>query len=163
MHDAIEQRRESIASYLEALPYPSKARGVIVAIDGQFVATDLFDKASTLKRLWKRLVTGYAMDAIWRPKGKTKSFSKKAAQVLLEHVAEIECEPCPTVGLGKDWRFEAEDVVGQALVVNRTSVHLSVFPNVGEDDPARIGRGILPPSRRRRSRQAGDVDPPLQH
>lgn len=130
MHDVVEQRRESITSYVEALPFPAKARGVVVAIDGQLMAVDLFDKPQTLERLWPRLVTGYALDAIGRPKSKAGSFSKKAAQVLLEHVGEIECQPCPSVGLGKDWRFEAEDIVGQALVVGRTSAHLSAFPNV---------------------------------
>ena len=159
MHDVIEQRRESIESYIEALPYPSKARGVIVAIDGQFVATDLFDKAPTLERLWKRLVTGYAVDAIWRPKGKTKAFSRKAAQVLLDHVGEIECQPCPTVGLGEDWRFEVEDVVGQALIAGETSVHLSVFPNVDGQRHDEADRRIVPPSRRRRGRGSppGDI------
>jgi len=160
MSDVVEQRREAFEAYVKALPYPSKARGVVVAIEGKLAAVDLFDNARTLEKLWDRLVTGYAMDAAWRPKGKSGSFSKKAAQVLLEHVGEIDCQPCPTVGVGEDWRFEAEDVVGQALVANRTSIHLSVFPNINEDGPARIGRGILPPSRRRRGRgmPPGDVE-----
>jgi len=152
MSDVVEQRRDAFDAYVKAIPYPPKARGVVVAIEGKLAAVDLFDKAQTLEKLWDRLVTGYAMDAAWRPESKSGSFSKKATQVLLEHVGETECQPCPTVGIGEDWRFEAEDVVGQALVVNRTSIHLSVFPNIGEDGPARIGRGILPPSRRRRDR-----------
>ena len=158
MSDVVEQRKESFEAYVRALPYPKRARGVVVAIDGKLAAVDLFDKSQTLEKLWDRLVTGYAMDAAWRPKGKSGSFSKKAAQVLLEHVGEIDCQPCPTVGVGEDWRFEAEDVLGQALVVNRTSVHLSVFPNIGEDDPARIDRGILPPSRRRHGRSTPPGD-----
>ena len=152
MSDVVEQRKESFEAYVKALPYPPKARGVVVAIEGKLAAVDLFDNAQTLEKLWDRLVTGYAMDAAWRPKGKSGSFSKKAAQVLLEHVGEIDCQPCPTVGVGEDWRFEAEDVLGQALVANRTSIHLSVFPNTVEDEPTRLGRGILPPSRRRRDR-----------
>ena len=81
------------------------------------------------------------------------AFTAKGATALLEHVGEIECRPCPSVGLGKDWRFEAEDVLGQALVVQRTSVHLSAFPNadLDEDREGRSRRSrIMPPSRRRR-------------
>ena len=158
MSDVVEQRREAFEAYVKAIPYPPKARGVVVAIEGKLAAVDLFDKAQTLKKLWDRLLTGYAMDAAWRPKGKPGSFSKKAAQVLLEHVGEIDCQPCPTVGVGEDWRFEAEDVLGQGLVVNRTSVHLSVFPNPGGDEPRRVSRGILPPSRRRRNRSTPPDD-----
>jgi hypothetical protein len=39
--------------------------------------------------------------------------------------------------VGEDWRFEAEDLVGQALVAEGVCVHLSAFPN-----EARDGRGL---------------------
>ena len=156
MHDAVEQRRESIDSYIKALKYPKESRGVIAAINGRFVAADVFDKAATLKRVWPRLITGYALDALGRKGKKGRAFTAKGATALLEHLGEIECRPCPSVGMGKDWRFEAEDVLGQALIVEKTSVHLSVFPNAGsgEGRQTRTRRArIVSPSRRRRSRQ----------
>ena len=113
MRDVVEHRRESLDQYVAALPYPEDACGVVVAIDGTFVAADIFDRPDTLRRIWPRLVTGYAMDAIGHGKDNPGTFSAKAASVLLEHVGEIECTPCPSVGAGKDWRFEAEDVVGR--------------------------------------------------
>jgi hypothetical protein len=116
---------------------------------------DLFDKTGTLKSIWSRLVMGYAMDAAARAKAegeKDKICTAKGAGALMEHVGEIDCRPCPSVGVGEDWRFEAADILGQALVVDGTCVHLSVFPNdfPGEDEAS--GPGILPPSRRRMNR-----------
>ena len=151
MRDVVEHRQKTFDSYIQALPYPQGARGIIAAINGKFVAADIFDKPETLKSVWSRLLTGYTMDAICRQEEKTGSFSAKAASVLLEHVGEIECDLCPSVGVGKDWRFEADDIIGQALVANRTCVHMCIFPNEEKNgfESGFIPR-ILPPSRRRR-------------
>jgi len=129
MRDVVEHRREYLDQYMEALPFPDGACGVIAAIDGTFVAADIFDRPDTLERIWPKLITASAMDTIGRGKDKPGRFSAKAASVLLEHLGEVECTPCPSVGLGKDWRFEAEDIVGQALMANRVCVHLCAFPN----------------------------------
>ena len=147
LNDAVRQRQGSIAGYVDALQYPPGAVGVVVAIDGQFSVMDAFDKPDTLQRMWIRLVTGYVIDAISGPPDQSRTFSLKAAETLLEQVGEIPCTPCPTVGVGQDWRFDSTDIVGQALAVDGVCVHLGVFPRVGRSSkPA--GPGILPPSRR---------------
>ncbi len=158
MHDAVEQRREWLGAYVEALPYLPQARGVVAAINGRFVALDLLDKPATMQRIWPRLITGYAMDAIAARQSKEKSspivFSAKAVSALLDHLGEIDCHPCQSVGVGQDWRFDAEDVLGQALIAEGSCVHLSAFPSQqlhGEQCPP---HSIQPPSTRRRSRRA---------
>ncbi len=167
MHDVVEQNQDSLNTYVKALTYPAGTCGVIAAIAGRFVAFDLFDKAQTMEQVWPRLVTGYAMDAIYRRRAdgkiamKSKTFTAKGAGALLEHLGQVPCMPCPSVGLGDDWRFEAPDILGQALIVSadgenspgeqapRVCVHLSAFPNdLGTSDPGH-GHAILPPSRRR--------------
>ncbi len=163
MHDVFEQRQESFDAYVDALEYPKGACGVIAAINGRFAATDVFDKAETLQQIWRRLITGYAMDALARKrvdsKADTKSFTAKGAKALLEHMGEIECEPCPSVGVGRDWRFEAEDIVGQSLVAKRVCVHLSVFPNEDDDRVRRsCSPRIMPPSRRGRRSDSSPED-----
>ena len=153
MHDAIEQRRTSIEEYLSALPCPADARGVLVAVGGQFVALDLFDRPATLGRIWPRLVTGYALDALTETEPASDEFSADSGRALLEQVTSAACTVCPTVGLGEDWRFEAETTFGQALIADGVCVHLSAFPGVAEGRDARIEGRILPPSFRRRRPQ----------
>jgi len=153
MHDAVEQRRDSLEDYMKALPCPADARGVFVAIGAKFAAVDLFDRPDTLCRVWPRLVMGYALDALARLDREEKPFSPKGPQVILERAGQIPCEPCPSVGVGQDMRFEAEDLVGQALVAEGVCVHLSIFPNENRDGHAagRLEQQIVPPSRRRRN------------
>jgi hypothetical protein len=65
--------------------------------------------------------------------------------------------------VGEDWRFEAKDLVGQALVAEGVCVHLSAFPNEDRDGrgAGRTEQQIVPPSRRRRNRRGppDDVTP----
>ncbi|MCP4713074.1 MAG: calcium-binding protein [Planctomycetes bacterium] len=48
MKDVVDQRQETLENYVEALPYPEGTRGVIVAINGKFVALDLLDKSTAI-------------------------------------------------------------------------------------------------------------------
>lgn len=162
MRDVVEQRRESFDAYVDALPYPNNARGVIAAVNGAFIAADIFDNPQTLRGIWPRLITGYAMDAISRREDKSSPFTAKAAEVLLEHTGEIECSALASVGLGKDWRFEAADIIGQALIAKRTCIHLSIFPNDSETNSQpqnTCATRIHPPSRRRRNRNRPENPP----
>jgi hypothetical protein len=158
MSDAVRQRAQAFEPYVNALGYPQGARGVIAAVNGKFAAADVFDSPETLERIWSRLITGYAMDAVAlksTEKPKTaRSLTAHGARMLLEHVGEIGCDVCPSVGLGKDWRFEAKDVVGQGLVARKACVHLSIFPNDDSNQDDRRPSRIVPPSRRRRGRSS---------
>ncbi len=155
MRDIYEQEQESFAACVAALPYPAGAAGVIAAINGRFVALDLFDNLETLESIWPRLITGYAMDALaarrGKPAARQKAFSANGATALLDRLGQIPCDLCPTVGLGKDWRLEAPDLVGQALVAKATCIHLSAFPSEDQGRQQQAGPGprILPPSQRR--------------
>ena len=151
MYEIIEKRRESLDAYAENLRYAKNACGVIAGINGRFVAADVFDNPRTLERVWRRLVTGYAFDALGQPGGGSPAFTMKAAEVLLEHVGELDCQPYPSVGHGEDWRFEVEDVVGQAMIAEETCVHLCFFPNADAlERPDTPKPQMPPPSKRRR-------------
>jgi len=149
MADAMATLAEVLRRYQAALPYPSGACGVVAAVCGRFVAMDAFDSPSTLEAMWPRLVASYAMDAENAKNKAGRTFSAKAAEVLLEHVAEQQCQSFETVGMGRDVRFEAEDVLGQALRVEKRLLHVSVFPRTkGRPCGARLGPCIRPPSQR---------------
>jgi len=151
MSDAMATLGEVLGRYHEALPYPSCACGVVAAVCGRFVAADAFDSPSTLEAVWGRLVASYAMDAEAARDTVGKTFTAKATEVLLEHVAEQQCQGFKAVGLGRDLRFEAEDVLGQALCVEDAMLHMSAFPPTAQGEhTARPGQRILPPSQRRR-------------
>jgi len=160
LHAAREQHADRLEAYFEAMRYPAGARGVFVAIRGRFAAMDLFDKAETLEKLWSRLVTAYAMDALAVRHRPAKAESSVSPQAVIEWVGQLSCDPCPSVGVGEDWRFGSDELVGQALVAEGVAVHLCVFPNPEQGldaDGRESGSRIHPPSRRRRGRGGGTV------
>ena len=131
-----------------------------VLINAGFVALDLFDKPETLERVWPRLLTGYALDALAILGRKDVPIERRGAAPILAGLGTLACQPCPTVGVGEDWRFESAEFVGQALVAQGVCVHLSAFPNdnyrgSGETRPE---QPIQPPSSRRRGRRCPPDD-----
>lgn len=154
MKDAFDQRSRDFGSYVRALPYPEGARGVMAAISGRFVALDVLDQPETFKQIWKRLVTGYAMDAMRRRSRDYKPFTEKSAKFFIDSIGECEVSAFGASGLGRDLRFESDQILGQALVVDDVLVHMSVFPNDEQNRAAGPrGRRIMPPSYRRRPRR----------
>lgn len=151
MSDAMAARDEVLGRYHAALPYPSGTCGVVAAVAGAFVALDAFDSPSTLEEIWPRLLASYAVDAEAAKDKGGKPFTAKAAEVLLKHVGDQQCQAFDAVGLGRDLRFEAEDILGQALHVDNHLLHLSVFPPANyQPQEVDLGLRIRPPSRRRR-------------
>ena len=159
MSDVVKQRRESIENYLKALDYPTGARGMVAAINGKFAALDLFDKPGTLERIWSRLLGGYAMEAMIGMSDRHEPFTTKGTRELINHLCEVECHPFPSVGVGKDWRFEADKILGQALVAEDVCIHLCAFSNMdGNRRRARRPGVMAPPHLRRRMRGSRNDD-----
>jgi hypothetical protein len=128
MADAFEQRREDLNSYVTELSCPHDAIGVVALAHGQFRALDLFDRPSTLQRVWPRLVVGYAIDAVAAADPATANQTRINASGLLDCLRPTECAARGGVDLGEDWRFDSNDIVGSALVAQGTALHLSAFP-----------------------------------
>ena len=160
MHETFVARKAALDEFLRAMPYPAQARGVMVFIGGGFAALDVFDRPETLERLWPRLLRGYALDVMARRNMPDMARMHVAPAVVMERLRLMACRPCPSVGMGEDWRFEADDFVGQALIVGETCVHLCAFPNANPGGSQSHGPAahIRPPSQRRRQKRPPKSD-----
>jgi ribA/ribD-fused uncharacterized protein len=161
MSDVAKHMGATLREYVRALPYPEKARGVVVSVDGRLASLDLFDRPETLERMWERLVMASAVDAVLGLSARAREnaqelLTDESVSTLLERLGKIPCEKYPGVGVGMDWRFEAENLTGLALVAAPACVHLSAFPTAA----LRHGSSSLPRSdrhTRERSAHANDV------
>ncbi len=154
MKDVFDQRAADFEGFVKALPYPAGARGVMAAVSGQFTALDALDKAASFERIWTRLVTGYAVDAVRQRNQDARPFSERNARGILDSLAACRVARFKAVGLGSELRFESDQVLGQALVVDDVLVHMSVFPNEQQHRGTHDSGGhIMPPSFRRRPRR----------
>lgn len=65
MSDTYAERRGDVEELLAAFPAPEPQQtGVIACVGGRPLVLDAFDRPDSLARLWDRLLSGYAMDAL---------------------------------------------------------------------------------------------------
>jgi hypothetical protein len=125
-HALYEKWQPEFADYEARLRLPENACGVAVEIDGLLEAVDLFDKPSTLHKLWPRLVRSYVLAALGPrvPQGK-----KTDVKALLERMLSSGGESYEPVGVGTTIRLAHAEAAGAALMCEGQLVHLSVFAN----------------------------------
>jgi hypothetical protein len=149
MHDVIIDKEEEIKSFADNIPYIEGSSGVIVIINEKIVCADIFGDHKTLKKLWKKLISSYALDALDECKESSKPIDHEAVLLFLKDLEGLEYEEFKSPGLGKDIRFENKKYTGSALVCDNKVIHLSAFRRENKEDK-RYNR-MQRPSRRYRN------------
>jgi len=96
-----------------------------VYLAGRWVGADLLASADLFARVWPRLCSGYAADAIGRKPGSRLAPSPGA---VLQRIASCPAELAPAVGLGSEHRLVGLQTAGAALVADDRLAHLMAFP-----------------------------------
>jgi hypothetical protein len=123
-HALYEKWQSELEDYEARLRVPENASGVAVEVDGLLQTVDLFDKPSTLHKLWPRLVKSYLLTALYSgvPQG-----TKTNVKGFLERILSSQGESYEPVGVGTTIRLTNAEAVGAALVCEGQLVHLAVF------------------------------------
>lgn len=128
---ALQEMYKDYASRLQEvlakISAPAGCHGAAFVIDGKIVAADLFDKQSTLNKLWSKLIKSYAMDALEDPRDKRKAVQPEQISEWVKAVGAAKQKWFDSPGLGYDVRIEGKDLIGAALVVEEHPVHLELF------------------------------------
>lgn len=127
MADTYESHRDRLAEFHGRLSYPEGATGLAVGIGKRIVSVDLFDKPSTCRQVWDRLLTGVIMDAV------EESATEDRADAADVHKAlgllrDASWNKTTAVGTGDEYRFDTQDDQhASALVFRNTVVHGSLI------------------------------------
>ncbi len=144
LHETYRRHEEELEKMIEGLvPLPGQL-GVAVYIKNSFVCIDLFDQPGTLEKLWTRLLKSYAIEAL-DTGGRRDGATGPEPEKIIEAIDRSEYMTYPSVGLGKDLRLNAPEIVGAGLLVDEQIVHLSVFKTEENERRGNIGS----PRRRR--------------
>jgi len=128
--DYQEHQRSDLDAYLaEFKPEPDQV-GVMVLINGRLQGMDAFGRKITWQGVFKKLIRSYAMDAIVRTAVDPApgSGALLTPESFLQAVAGAPRESFDSVGEGKDIRIETDSVIGAALVLNESLLHITAFP-----------------------------------
>lgn len=122
--------------------YPEDCTGLAVAVDGHLIAVDCFGRADTMKKVFGRLVQGYAAEALRSDflKASGKSSASEAAphrqvpaerdqvKTFLDEVAAGDPQAVPGIALGTDIRAQAADWSAAILGHQDAVLHAELFP-----------------------------------
>jgi len=167
MRDVYEKRKDEMDAYLKAFTCLPSQKGLMIFIGGRVVGFDYLSKGSAFAGLFPKLVKSYAMEAWLESRDKKKeegaeagkdaakdadaiagAVAMDAAQVkaFIADAAKCGEKSYDSVGLGKDYRYNGFKIVGSALAVDDTVIHMAFF-RMTENEKA----GNMAGSNRRRS------------
>ena len=126
LHQAYQDRSAGLDAILQGLPAPEGACGAVFACAGRIAGADLFDKPSTLAKLWPKLIRGYALDALEEDTA-APPVTPAAVKDWLRTALEAKAEAFKSPGVGDDVRLEGKGLVGAGLFVGDHPVHVELF------------------------------------
>jgi hypothetical protein len=124
MADVQAAREDDVTAMVDGSSPLAKQRGVAVAIGGQVVSVDLFDRASTMAAYWASLVRGYALDAVGAPAADPPG--RRAVVSVFDALRSARTKRVRAVGLGDEIHASSSSVTAGALVWDDVCVHLAV-------------------------------------
>lgn len=127
MADSFEAHQRQIDEIAEQFQYPEDAVGVAVALGDKIVAVDLFDKAATCRKVWRRLLSGFILEAL-EPIVETGQATQPAVEDTLAALRNSSWEQVQPVGDGEEYRVKAENrTQASALAFGDSLVHGSLL------------------------------------
>jgi hypothetical protein len=127
LHQAYADHEGRLSFILGELPAPEGCCGAVFAFSGRIAGADLFDKPTTLTKLWNKLIRAYAIDALEVPEDQQATVTVAAVQEWLQSAGRAKMQPFKSPGLGEDVRLHGDHLVGAGLVVEEQPVHVELF------------------------------------
>jgi len=97
----------------------------MVKVKGAIVGMDFVSSSKAYRRLHRKLVGSYSMDAVLGFKRGSSSLSDPAS--FLEEIKKCQVEVFNSVGYGHDYRFNGSKVVGFSLIHSHVVIHAAFF------------------------------------
>ena len=126
LSDVFDSFQEQIASYRVHAKSVDGAAGLAVAVGDRLVSVDVFDKPATCEKVWNRLLTGVALDALETP-GSDHPPVVADVEQLLASTGDLTWEAAEAVGEGQEFRAQSRrGDQASALAWDETIVHGSL-------------------------------------
>ena len=133
--DYHEQKRPDLDTYVGAFRCLDDQVGILVKINDQLQGLDGFGKRGTWRAVYPKLIRSYAMDAIVRAAVEPLpgEAAKLAPREFIDELSLAPREAFDSIGEGQDLRLETDKVIGAALVLDDSLLHLTAFPKPPSD------------------------------
>ena len=127
MMDVYTAKDKDLKGYVDAFKYVSGQKGALFFINEKPAGMDVLSRAEKYEKLHQKFVRSYAIEALLRESSSKDRPAVKIAKDFFDEARKCKQEVFDSVSLGKDYRFEGEDLVGSALVFEKNIIHLAFF------------------------------------
>jgi hypothetical protein len=134
MNEVLEQKQSSIEEYQKGFALEGSETGTAFFVNGNFQGIELFDKALTFGKMFPKLISGIAADAmlalgerLTTRRAKKPEEATEYVKRILDEVGKSLFEKYEPVGVGEDWRYDAKRSFGKALHYGADLIHFSAF------------------------------------
>lgn len=127
MSDTFDAYKARVAEFREKLKYVEGASGMAVTHGDKVIGCDLFDKPSTCRKVWDRLLSGFVFDAV-ETKDSEHHADSSAIKKIIKATSHASWEQAEPIGEGEEYRaeFDGGDHAS-ALTFENSLVHGSVL------------------------------------
>jgi len=147
MADTYKGNAGAIDEYLRAFTICPHQVGMVSFVNNTVVGVDSFGKSDTFRKMHRKLVSSYVLEALGCRENESDASSlKNRGQEFLDKAKRGKMEAHQSVDLGTDVRLEDDHLIGSFLTFEEQILHLALFP---KDNGRSIGTRIHRPSRRR--------------
>jgi hypothetical protein len=138
MKDVVDARAGDLKKYVESMPCQVDQKGLLVFVSGEVVGMDILSSARAYASVHSKLVSSYAIDALYsRATGTIPPLVKAAA--FIEGARVCPAKALDSIGYGVDNRCQEPSMVGSSLVYRDEVIHASFFASEGVPDNTMTG------------------------
>ena len=138
MRDVFESKKSDLDGYVSAFPYVPDQQGLLVFINGEAAGCDILSQTFAYKVVHRKLVKSYALEALLQKEENTSKPTADKARNFLDQAMHCEEKKYKSIGLGWDYRYQSNTIVGSALVYRRKVIHAAFFAASEKDQANQI-------------------------
>ncbi len=127
MHDAFSTLKDEIDRFVEEAEFPENTRGFIAVAGNKILGMDVFVGPELFRKLRKKLLRGYALEALTRMSGRTIP-STDEIKDFVKYLFSRDYLKTPGVIEGEELRYSDKKVAVHALKKGGEVIHLAGFP-----------------------------------
>ena len=129
MADMYVNHNNLLSEYMAAFQPEDNQVGAVFSINGQLRGVEIFDFSNSMKKLFKKLIGSYALDAI-DDATETSNTEDISVKKFLNNIKNADCSSYPAVGEGEDIRINDKKISGGALIARDRIIHLCAFNSI---------------------------------
>ncbi len=132
LNDVVKSRMSQFGGTAASIPAQPAQCGLLVIANGRVLGFDVVSRPEVYAALHERLLRGYLVDDAPAPPADTREPATLATQYLQRTLTARE-RRFPSVGMGEDYRYDGEALVGSALVAQGQVAHMAFFSSTGDE------------------------------